>query len=41
VQAATSHRLPQNVHIDGALLGDRISINGGSSISHRPFTPLL
>jgi len=36
-----SIKIGQNVHIDGALLGDRISINGGSSISHRPFTPLL
>jgi len=36
-----SIKIGQNVHIDGALLGDKISINGGSSINHRPFTPLL
>jgi len=33
-------KIGQLVHIDGAALGDRVKINGGSSITHHPFTPL-
>lgn len=34
-------KIGQNVIIEGALLGDRIKINGSSSVTHLPFTPLL
>lgn len=36
-----SVKLGQNIHVDGALIGNKINIAGFSSVTHLPFTPLL
>jgi hypothetical protein len=36
-----SVKLGQNVHVDGALISSKMTINGGTSVTHLPFTPLL